>query len=54
MHFHILENNFKSQHLSWKCQKWRWKKINFNILNEYGDEWDNLQKYTPKNKINGW
>ncbi len=29
-----------------------------NILNDYGDEWDNLQsqvqEYTKKHEINGW
>jgi hypothetical protein len=68
MPFHTLEYNFKSQHLSWKNvhlnQKDDLEKIrkqfayNFNILNDYGEEWDNLQsqlqEYTKKHEVNEW
>jgi hypothetical protein len=50
--FHGLENNLKGQHLSWKNAYFNVKNdvvkirktfvYNFNILNDYGDEWDNL------------
>ncbi len=52
MPFHGLENNLKRQHFSWKnvyfnvkndIKKKRKKIYNFNILNDYNDEWDNLQ-----------
>jgi len=66
MPFHGLEYNLKGQHLSWKdvylnLKDDNKKKIvycNFNILNENGDEWDNLQsqvqEYTKKHDKNGW
>jgi hypothetical protein len=52
MPFHGLENNLKRQHLSMKdvyfnvkneFKNKKFLKYNFNILNHYGDEWDNLQ-----------
>jgi hypothetical protein len=49
MPFHGSKNNLKFQHLSWKDvyvnpKKLLKKKVyNFNILNDCGDEWDNLQ-----------
>jgi hypothetical protein len=52
MPFHGLEFFLKGQHLSWKdaylnvkndVEKIRKKFVySFNILNDYGDEWDNL------------
>jgi hypothetical protein len=64
MPFHALEYNLEGQHLSWKyvyfnvkndIEKIRKKTVyNFNILNDYGDEWDTLQsqvqEYTQKMK----
>ncbi len=53
MPFHGLENNLKCQYFSQKdvylnvkndIKKQEYIYIyNFNILNDYGDEWDNLQ-----------
>jgi hypothetical protein len=64
MPFHALEYKFKGQHLSWKDVYFHLKNeieqirkqfvYNFNILNDYGDEWDNLQsqvqEYIKKKK----
>jgi hypothetical protein len=67
MPFHGSKNILKIQQLSWKDVYVNLKNdveiflkqfiYNFNMLNDYGDEWDNLQsqaqEYTKKHEING-